>query len=909
MPYVNIPHLQANLVDGNLRNIVSNNDPITLVIGRALRGQTNSLYQVTDSGRASNEFGGASDIVKGIVEAEQGGARNIFAIRVPGRAPLLEGVGAESWDLNHSVVPGIDILPALESSEAGSRYGLAYRSSRSIDRAGGAGSATGTESVGELMIVDLLENTVVHRSDLNVSSYIDVDLGVMDVTRDDIDDSGVDAGTPEVMTFTFETIADGTAGPSTAGAPVGTEAAGINWIIPVSGVNVIIEEITGDVVADLAAKFAEAATAIDALNDVFTIADAGGGAVTFTANKGTSTDSILRYSAEHKTTAAAQILQIAGGTYQDDSAYLPISVSYEDYSARPYISGDVRLQNAVTGASVSYAATTEFEVTYSVRARDIGHFPVDPENAGSSVGGGIFIPLEDVVDAYVTQLQYDTDVFDPAGTPANYLPGDLYCEFYEGETGENTSYMQLYEQIHQVLEFLQFTDFNIILPQGVLLDAPNVGDGVQRDAGVQLAGTLDETEIEALNPTAATLAVVGALDGDEVIDGLNVNTGDSLVYNVSSGNWEHGDGRAYPTPGSADDYLGFLAIEETSDYDYVYYWDTDGDGIANISSSGTFSAAAQIAGGLLYREVNFAHQAALFCHNASSDYQMCHAIIPVSLPRSLSPRTLAKYWGKLPTYTWDPGLKKDIIASSGDEGSGLLGHKLIGGNSTYRSGEKNGGIMLTTSGWFNDGTEVKDSNDRVIDLGKYISICGIFGRTSNSFNNSTSGYLTNAANIYGGFITSLPPDVSPTNQRMPAIRMDYFLGADLADVLAGARIVTIFSKNGAPVIADAPTGALLTSDYTRLMTYRIVADIIEKCREVAEPFFGKGQTTLRRQALQAAIGGVMQDNLGTDKPLNTASFQISQTRAEKVAGEARLDLELGVVNELRKINASVSLTA
>jgi hypothetical protein len=910
MPYVNIPHLQANLVDGNLRNIVRNNDPISLIIGRAPSGQTNSLYQVADSGQASAEFGGASDIVRGIVEAESGGASNIFAIRVPGRAPFLEGLGAESWDNTHATTPGIDILPTLESSEAGSKYGLAFRSAQSIDRLGAAGVATGMESVGELMIVDLEDDTVVHRSDLVVSSYVDVDLGLMDVERGAIDANAVAPGTAEVMTFRFETIADGTAGPSSAGAPAGSEAAGTNWTVPICGVNVKIEEITGDDPEDLGAKLAAAAAAIPALNDVFTIADAsalGVGIVTFTADKGTDLDSILRYTSEHVTTAAAQILQAAPATFQDDSAYLPIATSFEDYTARPYVSGDVTLENAVTGAAVAFDAATEIQVDYNVRARDIGHFPSDPDAPFAPTGGGVFIPLEDVIAEYTTQLQYDEDIFDPGG-PANFLPGDLFCEFYAGETGEDTSYMQLYEQIHQVLEFLQFTDFDIVLPQGILLDAPNVGDGDTTSAGMAFLGELDETAIEALTPVVLTGAVVDALD-DETIDGTPVNTGDFVVFNTTTGNWELGDARAYPVAGGADDVLGELAIVETADFDYVYYWDTDGDGVANISSSGEFSDAAATPGGLLYREVNFAHQLAKFCYDASTDYQMCHGIVPLSLPASLGPRTLAKYWGKLPTYTYDAGLEKDLVASADDEGSGILGHKLIGGNSTYRSGEKNGGIMLTTSGWFNDGAEETDANNALIDLGKYISICGIFGRTSNAFNNSTAGYLTNGSNIYGGFISSLPPDIAPTAQRMPAIRMDYFMGADKADDIAGARVVTLFSESGAPTIADAPTAALLSSDYTRLMTYRIVASIVEACRTASRPFFGKGQTTLRRQALQAAIGGVMQDNLGADKPLDSASFQLTQTRAQKVAGEASLTLVLGVVNELRKITATISLTA
>ena len=789
MAYVNLPGTYPTLVDGNLRQFVANADPITLVIGTAASGMTGQLYSVNNVNAALVEFGRTSELGRGLVETRDGGSNNIFLMRLPGEAPSLSRVGSE-----HSAAAagdnGFTVTPVLASSEAGSKYGIAYRHARNY-AASGSGAADTHEVVGEICIVDLETQELVYYGDASGRSF--EDLGLMEIDVDDTYDASSTSG-PE--SFTIEFTSDDLAGPVVAGS--------LEFVI---GGKTFTISVTGG--QSEASQATALWTLLNADSDLscFTFVDDTSGSITVTANGTVNAAGELVYPSTHPTRAGLL--------------------------ARPFLEGFT-----ATDTDSTYTITAG---TGHTATGDIGQFPANGLFPFNVTGGGTFVALEDAV----ADLQTLQDAMAGSGSTMT-----LQAAYTAGDEGQSCSLMEKYQKLHEAFFLLDFKDFNIVLPQGVTLNAPNVADGAS------IASLTD-----------------------------------------------------YPTPGSTLDALGELAIVENDDFTFTYYWDVDGDGIAEIASDGTIAGAAAVAGGLTYYEVNFAHQLAKFCYEASERFQFCHGVIGTTLPSSLSPRGIRNFFGRLPTYTFDAGLETDVVASASDNGSGILGHKLVGGQFGYHFNIKNGGIPLREGGNFAVGAIVTDENGEEVDLGLYIDGVAAFGHLRNEYDNRTNGYLTNLANVYGGLISATPVNENTTAKRLPAVQMNYYMPAKLADAAAGARLVTIVDEGGSATVADGPTMALLTSDYTRLSTVRIVAKIVEEFRLASRPFLGKGQSTSRRLSHETALQGVLQANISEDETITAGTFTISQTRAQRIEGKMDLRLSITPVFELRQINLIVSLSA
>lgn len=901
MAYVNLPGTYPTLLDGNLRQFIPNADPITLVIGTAPSGFTGELYAVDNVNTALVEFGRTSEVGRGIVEARDGGASNIVAMRLSGLAPVLERVGAEHSGTATNDT-GFTVTPTLASSEAADRYGIAYKHARNY-AASGSGVADTHEVVGELVIVDLLTEQLVWYGDLTGRTF--EDLGLMDIVVDDFYDGST---TTDDESFTIYVANQAIAG-GDAVFTIGGKAVSVTFIggeSPSAAATLIANALTAD--ADLAC---------------FSFTDSAAG-VLVEANGTTNADGELVYPSTHPTRAGLL--------------------------ARPALES---FNDGSTGLEYTVSVGAGFTGSY-----DIGVFPSNGLFPFSVTGGGEFVALDDVVaalTAITTAMGSNTTptadtvanitlalpgtagdtyvltdagtitgtpvvigsvvVFDGAGGVDLVAPSSTGSQaaFTAGDTGEAISLMERYQKYHEAFTLLDFRDFDIVLPQGVTLDADNIADGATSPTlAYDLQGEDGEAAIvttgggyglvDAGKAWRVTAPLTGTLPGTAAVGDIYAWDGAAFAL-VPTGT------DIFPIPGSTNDVLGKIAVIENADYTFTYYWDTDGDGVANISSDGTFSSSAATAAGLTYYEANFAHQLAIFCYQASEDFQFCHGVIGTSTPSSLSPRGIRNFFGRLPTYTYDPGLETDVVKSSGDDGTGLLGHKLVGGKFGFNSNIKNGGIMLTDGGYFNSGSIVEDANGVDVDLGKYISVVAAFGHLRNEFNDRTGGYLTNLANVYGGLITDTPENESTTAQRMPAVQMRYYMPGAIADAAAGSRLITLINDEGTPTIADGPTFALLTSDYTRLTTMRIVAKVVEEVRLASRPFLGKGMSTGRRLAHETSLQSIIQKNVAEDETITAGNFTISQTRAQRVEGKMDLELVLTPVFELRQILLSVALSA
>lgn len=447
------------------------------------------------------------------------------------------------------------------------------------------------------------------------------------------------------------------------------------------------------------------------------------------------------------------------------------------------------------------------------------------------------------------------------------------ASYTAGTDGILQSRMQMFESLFRAYKLLENQDLDIVVPMNVYMDDLNVTD-------------MTTSEVAALN------------------------TNDPWTSEAATGG-------AYPEPGSFYDALGQVFAQEYNG-EWYFWWDLDRDGVAEVFPFGVGSASAttDADGNNLeeadFHEANFGYQLAHFCYEQSESNAEMLGKIGMLPPVSWSLKDVSNWVGREPVYTEDNAGNSVVDVN----GSGLLGNKWMAGRKSMTGSGlpghiidglelANGGMIATDNGW-PDGSQLKDVNDRLVDLGKYVSVVGAQVILANV--TSTTSYAATGAVAYGGFVSSLPANSAPTNKVMPGVRLPFRIAVSKIDALAGKGYVMFQNKTKGIVVADAPTATRPDSDYRRLSTVRIVKATIDAIRASAEPFLGEPITGARLAALETAINQVLV-KLQKSEFLQRFDFNLTSTPAQQVQGKADVELVLVPAFELRQISVSVALAA
>ncbi len=424
---------------------------------------------------------------------------------------------------------------------------------------------------------------------------------------------------------------------------------------------------------------------------------------------------------------------------------------------------------------------------------------------------------------------------------------DFALTLTAGTDGTNLSRMQLYEHLYEAYELLENEDFAEVVPMDVYLDDANIAD-------------------------------------------VGVYTGSTNIY---------------PTANTSNDVLLYMYTEEALGVRYFWWREAKSSGAADIFPVGyeTTTPSGVTITSTVFHEVNFTYQLADFCYRISADHNECLGFAMVKPPNSTGLRDVSLWLGKKPTYTTVAGVS--VIASAGADGSGLLGNKFMGGKNGFRANIAYGGFIATEEG-FVDGTELEDEGGSKIDIGSYLSVCGQWVRVYNGFDTTGLGYITNLATTYAGMVSSLDAKISPTNKVLGNVTLPFRIGNTKLDDLVGARYIFCQIKSKGMVIADAPTAARPNTDYRRLTTVRICKLVVDGIRTAADPFIGNTMGDPERAALDTAIESVF-TTCKQGKYLTRAEKVIIQSAAQRVNGEARVELTLVPAWELRRITLVISL--
>jgi hypothetical protein len=445
--------------------------------------------------------------------------------------------------------------------------------------------------------------------------------------------------------------------------------------------------------------------------------------------------------------------------------------------------------------------------------------------------------------------------------------GSTGAVYSAGSDGLSLSRMEMYEALHRAYLLLEDQNLDILIPQDVYLDDKNVMD-----------------------LTAAQISALG-------------------LASLSD----------YPTARSTSDVLGKVHIEEYEGENHFWWWfpadpvtpvfaaaqifPSVGSASATKGADGTNLSAAD------FHEVNFGYQAAQFCYEHSTYVIDVTAVIGVLPPVGYGLKDVANWVGKLPEAAIDLTTGLNIISTNG---TGLLGNKFLFGRKTAgglvghtvssTDGLYGGGLIATDDG-FLDGVQLEDVNGYPIDIGQYLSVVATYPILSNP--SHSGSYVASGAATYAGFYSALPANSSPLNKVMDMIRLPFRVSPTKINLLA-SKFVTFHAKPKGIVCSDAPTAARAESDFRRLTTVRIVKAVIDRLRAVADPFLGEPLSSLRQQGLDTALGSSLQQSV-KDEFLTRFNKNLSVTTAQRINGQALLELEVVPVFELRKLYIVVSL--
>lgn len=239
-----------------------------------------------------------------------------------------------------------------------------------------------------------------------------------------------------------------------------------------------------------------------------------------------------------------------------------------------------------------------------------------------------------------------------------------------------------------------------------------------------------------------------------------------------------------------------------------------------------------------YNEVDFTHRLGMFAHRRLEDGNFLNIVIGAKGPINRSPKALVDWVGASPV--------RDLQGNIVENGSGLLGHRLMVGTTDYR-----GGYFATSTG-FVDGDILVDRTGFPIDLGKHISI--VISQVGSA---TSPDVVTSGAAAYAGLVSNLTPGESTTNAALNGL----FLSSDIKESkrreLSAAGYVVFLEKPKGLCVYSGDLATRDNSDYDYISTAIAVSEVSKLITNTADPFIGKGLDIIALTALKTNLTTVM----------------------------------------------------
>lgn len=197
---------------------------------------------------------------------------------------------------------------------------------------------------------------------------------------------------------------------------------------------------------------------------------------------------------------------------------------------------------------------------------------------------------------------------------------------------------------------------------------------------------------------------------------------------------------------------------------------------------------------------------------------------------------------------------------------------------------------------------VSHDNPSMKSTGFYVSVIAAEVRP---LGQSVSLGYANGACHYAGSMMQIDPWSSTTGKPLYNIdRLRYNPTRAQQEGLVNKGVVPValdFARVARWI--DGQTFAVTGSDYRRLSTTRIVAEVVKMVRRVAQKFIGEASTLASRNALDTSVSSGLR-NMQIQGALLASAFRVSYVPSDN---RAIIDLTLTPAFELRNIDISVSV--
>lgn len=392
---------------------------------------------------------------------------------------------------------------------------------------------------------------------------------------------------------------------------------------------------------------------------------------------------------------------------------------------------------------------------------------------------------------------------------------------------------------------------------------------------------------DSLNATAKELyeALDGALEQLELLPTKALVVGDLFnVASVANGPVDSGNKLEYVLKGEDED--GYTTYEWSKD---KYFYKTVDATSQEVGTSPDISKAALDINGQPiivkeYNEVDFVHRLGMFAHTKLEDGDFLNIIVGVKGPANMSPRALTNWIGTTPL--------RDMQGNIVENGTGLLGHRLMVGTTSYR-----GGYFATSNG-FVDGGTLTDRTGFPVDLGKHLSIV-----VSQVASLTSTDSVTSAAAAYAGLVSTLTPGDSTTNLAVPNLFLVSNVKESKKQELSRAGYVVFSDKPKGLTVYSGDVATRDNSDFDYISTAVAVSEISKLITETTEPYIGKGLDIITITALKTALTSALA-NAQREGWMISYEFKIRRDGPNSLL----IPFVIETRDELRKINNIVRLT-
>ena len=213
-----------------------------------------------------------------------------------------------------------------------------------------------------------------------------------------------------------------------------------------------------------------------------------------------------------------------------------------------------------------------------------------------------------------------------------------------------------------------------------------------------------------------------------------------------------------------------------------------------------------------------------------------------------------------------------------------------------------------------DGNVLYDSEGKPMDIGWYTSV--VVGPEVVMQSDTLGTYYGSPAIAYAALNAVIEPQSSPINKALRNVNgVKFKFSNKQMDAMAGNRMVVFKLKNeglatasSVPFVVNGVTSGAKGCDYSDIAIVKVVTDVVDQIREVADPFIGESNTVEQRNALSALISKRL-TKLVEIGEIQSYEFEVSATIQQQLLGEASIALTIVPALTLRQITTVVALRA